>query len=315
MLLLEYPHVFSDEKIQALYTDRYMQDETSVYYFTEDVIGVSYQLHTYDKTQKEIGKTSFSVELLDYESTKDTRFYQNPLTIAEAVAFISEMTNELSGRNTQFAIGKAVYLHSPLRYYDEKTDEYGEYVRDKGAYEFTLAQEFNGIPIDIGVCSTFAEQGKCKEDVVLRNTFGVNGYVISHEEYILQAILLDEKKRLYDDMPVCSIEKIINTCERAIQEGKIREIFDVNFGYVLYFPPEGPAEELRDYQYWAVPSWVVRCRYVESPKTKEYGLDKQGPYNRLSSYVSLVINAQTGEIIDPGNTARDRCYAPKILKQ
>ena len=312
VLLLAQAHGFSQDRVNEYYTDDEIKNKLTSFLLTENgYLSICYNLHTYDKTSKEIGRTSFSVEQQSYDSVKNNRYFQNPFTVAEAVSFIEEITNQLNDHSVKFAPVDKVYIHSPLRYYDEKSSEYGEFVRELGAYEFELRPIFYGIPVDMGVCVAYQAEGKYKNDIILRSQFGAVGYVISKDEYGLNTLLLNEEKVLYEDMPVCPISKIIETCEKAIQSGNIREIFQISLGYVLYYPPEGE----NNYQYWAVPSWVVRCRYVESPKSEEYGLDKQGPYNRLSSYVPLVINAQTGEIVDPGNTDSDRCYAPKILKR
>ena len=132
---------------------------------------------------------------------------------------------------------------------------------------------------------------------------GCNGPVISpkltlqmrdHNEYLCTGIDFDVKEILAEDIPLCSVDKVIDSAQRMIEDGYIQQVFSLRFGYVVYSNPDEEWGEQRsafDMGTWyLVPSWVMECYILENPK-----VDKLPEYPGVWE---MTINAQTGEMMD-----------------
>ena len=80
-----------------------------------------------------------------------------------------------------------------------------------------------------------------------------------------------------------------------IEEGYIHQVISLRFGYVVYSDPNdewGKQRSLYDMDtiWYLVPSWVIECYILNNPK-----VDKLSEYTGVAT---LVINAQTGEMLD-----------------
>ena len=117
----------------------------------------------------------------------------------------------------------------------------------------------------------------------------------NEEEYDISGFYVETKKVLADDIPLCSLEKVIQSAEKQIKAGFIQNVVSLRFGYVVYNDPNiknvERASGLDAECYYLVPSWVMECAFVENPK-KDYQSYWESK-NRM-----MTINAQTGEMID-----------------
>lgn len=115
---------------------------------------------------------------------------------------------------------------------------------------------------------------------------------------------------LAEDIPLSGFDKVIDSLEKEIEAGRLRQVLDMKLGYYLFEapgytqPPQNTPYD-RTRSFYALPVWRLGCQYVESAKAKvrEVYVDKIDPYfydpkNSLT-YQEIMVNAQTGELIDP----------------
>lgn len=156
-------------------------------------------------------------------------------------------------------------------------------------YSVTLNQEIRGYVGGIAIIQGLTNIG-------LEDTF-----------YSTQYSLLKEQQEIEPDLPLCSLEQVIDTYEKLIEEGKLRTVQSLRLGYVVWYNKGEPES------YTLMPTWVLegelfRDADAERPKPlTEYG-DKPGEYG------PILVNAQTGELINPWNKSLDRSFdKPDIL--
>ena len=81
-----------------------------------------------------------------------------------------------------------------------------------------------------------------------------------------------------EDIPLCSIEQIINSIEKEIKDGYIQSVYSLQFGYVVYSDPnisDWTKSELEDEIFYLVPSWVAQCIFSENPKIWNSDADEE----------------------------------------
>ena len=117
----------------------------------------------------------------------------------------------------------------------------------------------------------------------------------NQNEYSIYEPILEEEEALADDIPLCSLDKVIQSIESKIKEGYIQNVVALRFGYSIYNDPAiEKVDRFSGYDadyYYLVPSWIVECAYVDNPK-KDYQSYYE-PQTRM-----ITINAQTGEMLD-----------------
>ncbi|MEG1571365.1 MAG: hypothetical protein RR431_09215, partial [Clostridia bacterium] len=116
----------------------------------------------------------------------------------------------------------------------------------------------------------------------------------------------DETAQLSEDIPLCSFEKVKETYEAAISEGNIRDADQLVFAYMIF--RGNHSDDLIAY-----PCWVLRCRYLKNHKTKERDLADGYPWQNTDEALMLVVDAQSGEMIDPYDKSRARDKLPSYL--
>ncbi len=135
---------------------------------------------------------------------------------------------------------------------------------------------------------------------------------------------------LAQDVPLCGLEKVLSAVEQEIKAGRIRKVYEVELGYLLYNQPgvyhsrktamvegrdsaEAMArdDEIRRQendaaQFYLKPVWQVNCLWVSGPRAKlretaSYTTDER---NSLD-YYEFCFDAQTGETLKKSG-AQDR---------
>ena len=118
---------------------------------------------------------------------------------------------------------------------------------------------------------------------------------------------------------MCGFDKIYKTIEEIVDIGKIKRIYSVNLGYVIYLDRDEDYSDKkakngkeRDYsEYWLMPTWIVRCSYLENGlnnDTTDIDPDDVCEYQDLN-YQQIFIDAQTGKLHDPKEVGSERYYA------
>ena len=121
---------------------------------------------------------------------------------------------------------------------------------------------------------------------------------------------------LAEDVPLCSFDTIQKSLEQEIKKGRVRKIYEISLGYVLYCEPGAYHEwgQKADYSsifYDVKPMWRVNCLKASGAQQEleeAYGDDERNTV----AYTQLLVDAQTGEIIGQSN-ATDRSMFPGYL--
>jgi hypothetical protein len=156
-------------------------------------------------------------------------------------------------------------------------------------YSVTLKQESRGYVGGIAIM-----QGL--KDIGLEDTF-----------YSTQYSLLKEQQEIEQDLPLCSLDHVVDTYEKLIEEGKLRTVQSLRLGYVVWYNKGEPES------YTLLPAWVL-----EGELFRDADAVRSNPLTAYSGtqgeYGPILVNAQTGELIDPWNLSQSRSFdKPDIL--
>ena len=122
--------------------------------------------------------------------------------------------------------------------------------------------------------------------------------------------------KLAEDVPLCSLKTVLSTYEALILSGQLRHVHRLRLGYAIWEDRERPG------QFLLLPTWVAWGVLLENPK-KEVWYDKQfgnlgeSCFWESNEYGPILVSAQTGELINPWRTEKDRAQdaPPLILRE
>ena len=121
---------------------------------------------------------------------------------------------------------------------------------------------------------------------------------------------------LADDVPLCPFSMIQKSLEQEIKKGRVRKIYEISLGYVLYCEPGAYHEwgQKADYSsifYDVKPMWRVNCLKASGAQKELEESDEDDERNSVA-YTQMLVDAQTGEIIGQSDAA-DRSMFPGFL--
>lgn len=119
----------------------------------------------------------------------------------------------------------------------------------------------------------------------------------NEDEYTISIESFMEKELLAESIPLCSVEQVIQAAEKKIKAGNIQKVISLRFGYAVYNDPAIASKRMADHDvedWYLVPSWILECGYSANPKKD---------YDKNVNSKLIVINAQTGEMLDPRDTS------------
>lgn len=209
--------------------------------------------------------------------------YGNNLNFREIVAFLEVILKERG-------IDQEYFLERPytfdLRYSKHKRTS--EILASPTYWLRFLQMEF-GLPILSDVSRAFRRE--IDEPIYLPC---LSFDMADSQSYRCRAVDLDVQKILAEDIPLCSIENVIEGAREMIENGYIYQVLSLRFGYVLYTDPAyewNKRDVATDIPTWyLVPSWVMECYILDDPKSNKL--------REIPNTWELVINAQTGEMLD-----------------
>ena len=171
-----------------------------------------------------------------------------------------------------------------------------------GEYTVYFHQMIGGIPLLNHAGATYNQ--KTRGNAIIR----LRGTVINEGMYDISIPSLKTTEKLADDIPLCSLSKVISAIEKEIEAGHIRKIYDLEFGYVFYEDPDYVTKTTQTDHFYAIPVWQLNCLYMSNRQKElpEYGGDEAWNERDSLEYSSLVINAQTGDMQDFMSQAEDR---------
>ena len=133
--------------------------------------------------------------------------------------------------------------------------------------------------------------------------FGLEGEVL----IIVNIMSLKEDGVLVEDMKVCGIDKVLAAYGRLIEKGELIRVDRLQLGFVGWYESR-ESETMR-----LLPMWMAEG-YMTRPSTKKRGKDPSTLGIRDAEHSYIMVNAQTGELIDYRREDRKRSYdMPEIL--
>ena len=156
-------------------------------------------------------------------------------------------------------------------YTDEELGECADYY-PKGTYFFNYYQKLHHIPIMMTIIATLNNK---QENGVYGDLFGFWGttggicQIMDRNSFWLTIKWMKIEKEHEETVKLLPIEQIINTVEKEIKAGHVRNVYALKLGYIIYLNDRSPET------YTLYPMWVLDCDYVEN-KNKEI---KVNPYS------------------------------------
>lgn len=119
--------------------------------------------------------------------------------------------------------------------------------------------------------------------------------------------LLEEQAVVLADVPLSPLEKVITTYEALIEAGKLRWVGGLRLGYIGWYEWGEPLT-LRLVPVWVLEGVLHPTAASRDPMSRY--LSAANPAHLSSYHGNVLVNAQTGELIDPWRADPDRCYDP-----
>lgn len=175
-----------------------------------------------------------------------------------------------------------------------------------GEYALYFYQRMNNIPILLHAGCAYNKKTQDNYTAML------NAWLIDEDKFRVYFGMLKPTERIANDVPLCSFENVINAFEAEIHAGHIRRVFELEFGYGFFNDPE--MAEMG--YYYLVPVWKLNCLYVSNREKElpEYNTDETTHERDSLEYATLIVNAQTGELLDFMSKSEDRANYNGIIK-
>ncbi|MBS5618679.1 MAG: hypothetical protein KHW90_09765 [Clostridiales bacterium] len=241
---------------------------------------------------------------------KVTYAENNEMSLEEAEKYLEEIVeyfikDEYNGIDIDY-IKIAGRGRKTKSYTDEELGEYVDYY-PKGSYFFNYYQTLHKIPIMMTIIATLNNKQENKIYGDLFEYWGTTGgicQIMDRNAFWLTVRWMKVEKVHNEKVKLLPIEQIINTVEKEIKAGHVRNVYALKLGYIIYLNDRSPET------YTLYPMWVLDCDYVEN-KNKEI---KVNPYSDdirdCFSFERICINPETAEMMDFLNPKTSMLYAP-----
>ena len=230
--------------------------------------------------------------------------YGNDLTVRETFDFLEKLLLEYGqGYTTEDFL-----LSSPASFdvvYSKMVSTGGIHI--PALYSMRFWQQMHGLPIMAG-----AEEGFRNANT--RSYYpGLFFDMRNRDDYRLNIRPLHEVEMLAEDIPLCSVEKVLRSIEGWIERGYVQFVMSLRFGYAVYSDPSIPDSRKsnpEDECYFLVPAWVLQCVFSGEPKTLKADeidtLSKDNEqFGEYQPLVNRIIDAQTGEMLNYFDTSKN----------
>ena len=165
-----------------------------------------------------------------------------------------------------------------------------------GTYEIYFSQRINDIPI-LGRWTDLYDMFERAENKIYPNEKWNAGStmhwyfeIMNRASFNGYMMMLEKKDTLYEEK-VVSMEKAIESIEKEIYAGRIRNVYSLKLGYVCY-------ENKKDISTVLYPMWIFECEYVKKPDEAESEYAENGDFRTGSHHALVGVDAITGEVVD-----------------
>ena len=178
-------------------------------------------------------------------------------------------------------------------------NDLGAYKKDypKATYYISFRQKLEGIPIylEIGHKMLTTNQTYVTQEVALKcqRIRGIETNTLEYMDetsFILDTTWMREEKRIQEDVPLATLDEVIQALEKKIEEGYIRDIYALRLGYVCYLDDTSPDI------YALYPAWICDCIYAISPREQIMENIVTDAFRENYRYEQIIVDAQTCDI-------------------
>ena len=178
-------------------------------------------------------------------------------------------------------------------------NDLGAYKKDypKGTYYISFRQKIGGLPVymEIGQKMLTTDKTHVTQETALKcsrvSWININGLeYMDGASFMLNATWMREEKRIQEDVPLATLDEVIQALEKKIEEGYIRDIYALRLGYVCYLDDTSPDT------YTLYPTWVCDCIYANSPREQIEENDVTDAFRENYRYEQIFVDAQTCDI-------------------
>lgn len=200
-----------------------------------------------------------------------------------------------------------------------------------GYYCIDVWPMLRGIPVLQGIASGRRAKGVHNPTDFYTALSRYSAYFVyrSETDWIWSATAVFEETGVkMEDIPLCPFETIRDQLEAMIESGKLRRVYDMKLGYVIYADPDvqyaKKLDELLEQRYVAVPTWICNVSQTRSGttgrKTTEYETPEPDAHGSVSDergldwgYETYQFNAQTGELYSLYDYKDSNLYMPEVI--
>lgn len=165
-----------------------------------------------------------------------------------------------------------------------------------GTYEIYFSQRINDIPI-LGRWTDLYDMFERAENKIYPNEKWNAGStmhwyfeIMNRASFNGYMMMLEKRDTLYEEK-IVSMEKAIESIEKEIYAGRIRNVYSLKLGYVCY-------ENKKDISTILYPMWIFECEYVKKPDEAESEYAENGDFRTGSHHALVGVDAITGEVVD-----------------
>ena len=178
-------------------------------------------------------------------------------------------------------------------------NDLGAYKKDypKGTYYISFRQKIGGLPVymEIGQKMLTTDKTHVTQETALKcsrvSWININGLeYMDGASFMLNATWMMEEKKIQEDVPLATLDEVIQALEKKIEEGYIRDIYALRLGCVCYLDDTSPDT------YTLYPTWVCDCIYANSPREQIEENDVTDAFRENYRYEQIFVDAQTCDI-------------------
>ena len=191
-----------------------------------------------------------------------------------------------------------------------------------GGYAIEAYPTLDGIPIITSANSGYIETGKNRDafDALYFSRPWIDTSYYS-DDYMNVSFsnVFKVKKVISKNVELCGFDLIYNVLENYIDEGKIKRVYNISLGYIIYLDKKEEYSDKkekngkqRDYaDYLLIPTWIIGCSYSENGSNDDQTdmNSYDGSEQQDLNYQKIFIDAQTGKLHDPKEVGSERYYA------
>ena len=264
---------------------------------------------------------------LDDAELADIHAKNQPISAGEVVNKVKNMIRELYDESISIELKRieVVSSYQKGKMVSDKMTSLGDYefgdLTGIGGYGIEAYPTLDGVPIISSAASGYIEKGAEKIYDVLYFAHPSADVFYYSDDYMNISMMnaYKTKEVVIENTGLCEFDNIYKTIEKIVDTGKIKRIYSINLGYVIYLDKneeysskKEKGGEKWDYsEYLLVPTWVVMCSYSENGSNNdkaEVNSDHVCERQDLN-YQQIFIDAQTGKLHDPKEVGSERYYA------